>query len=138
MRTLFHIALSNFILPSLFSIVQLIVFYRDTDTKVVNDIILVNTMLAVFGVVFATVWAGNVRRREAQINLQEDTSQAGDVEAKRQPRPFAFPGLGTWRVASSPPTLAFGSTGHAVPTENVGLNTRDEVDLEKRIRRGMP
>lgn len=139
MRTLFHIALSNFIIPSLFSIVQLIIVYRNVNIVVVNEIILVNTMLAVFGVVFATVWVGNVSRREAQMNIWEDTAQVdGDVEAKRQPRPFAFPGLGTWHVASSPPTLAFGSTGHAVPTEDVGPNARDETDSEKRNRRGTP
>ena len=123
MRTLSHIALSNFIIPSLFSIAQLVVVYRNVDVLIVNEIVLVNTMLAVFGVVFATVWAGNVGRRAAQI---EDTSRTDDdVVARRHPRAFAFPGLGTWRVASSPPTLPFGSTEYTVPTEGVGLITRD-------------
>ena len=131
MRTLSHIALSNFIIPSLFSIAQLVVVYRNVDALVVNEIVLVNTMLAVFGVAFATVWAGNVSRREAQMNLWEDTSRDDEAVARRHPRAFAFPGLGTWRVASSPPTLQFGSTGYAVPTGGVSLIARDAIDPEK-------
>jgi hypothetical protein len=124
-----QIALSNFIIPSLFSIAQLVVVYRIVDVLIVNEMVLVNTMLAVFGVVFATVWAGNVGRRAAQINLRENTSRTDDdAVARRHPRPLAFPGLGTWCLASSPPTLPFGSTGYVVPTEGV---TRDVIDRRK-------
>ena len=42
--------------PVLFSLAQIIVVYRDVDLLVVNDIVLVNTSIAVIGVVFATVW----------------------------------------------------------------------------------
>ena len=42
--------------PVLFSLAQIIVVYRDVDLLVVNDIVLVNTSVAVIGVVFATVW----------------------------------------------------------------------------------
>jgi len=138
MRTLTHIALSNFIIPSLFSIAQLVVVYRNVDVLVVNEIVLVNTMLAVFGVVFATVWTGSASRREAQANLWEDAPRTDDdAVARRHPRAFAFPGLGTWRVASSPPTLPFGSMGYAVPTGSVGLITRDVIDPEKANNGGV-
>ncbi|KAF9234383.1 hypothetical protein BU15DRAFT_22282, partial [Melanogaster broomeanus] len=61
-RTLSRIALSNFIIPSLFSIAQLIVVYRNVNVLIVNEIVLANTMIAVFGVVFATVWVGKEGR----------------------------------------------------------------------------
>ncbi|KAF8548013.1 hypothetical protein OG21DRAFT_816128, partial [Imleria badia] len=137
MRTLSRIALSNFIIPSLFSIAQLVVVYRNVSVPTVNDIILVNAMLAVFGVVFATLWVGNAGRREAQMDLWEDTSRPDDdAVAKRHPRMFSFPGLGTWRVARSPPTLSFGSTGHTAPT-NVDFIEHNKIVLEKGNNRGM-
>ena len=129
MRILSRIALSNFIIPSLFSIAQLIVVYRNVNVLIVNDIILVNSMLAVFGVVFATVWAGSASRREVQLEQWENTSPTDDDLAK--PRRFAFPGLGTWHVASTPPTLTFGSTVHTVPTNSSGLIERGEAVSEK-------
>lgn len=135
MRTLSRIALSNFMIPSLFSIAQLVVVYRNVNVLIVNEIVLVNTMLAVFGVVFATVWAGNAGRREAQMDLWEDTSRTeDDAVAKRHPRAFSFPGLGTWRVA--PQTLTFESTGYSAPTD-AGFMERDEIVSEKGNNRGM-
>ncbi|KAF8551394.1 hypothetical protein OG21DRAFT_286145 [Imleria badia] len=131
MRTLSRIALSNFIIPTLFSIAQLVVVYRSVNVVVVNEIILVNTMLAVFGVVFATLWAGNAGRREAQMDIWEDRSRTDDdTVAKRRPRMFSFPGLGTWRAASSPPALSFGSTGYTAPTD-LGSIERNKIVLEK-------
>ena len=132
MRTLSRIALSNFFIPSLFSIAQLIVVYRDVNVLVVNEIVLVNTMLAVFGVVFATVWSGNISRREAEINLREDASPIDDdAMANRHPRAFAIPGLETWHVASSPPTLTFRSIGRTLPTDGTGLSVHGAFDSEK-------
>ncbi|KAI0748372.1 hypothetical protein C8Q80DRAFT_1270791 [Daedaleopsis nitida] len=55
-RTLLYVAATNFVVPVLFSLAQIIVVYRDVDVLVVNDIVLVNTSVAVIGVVFATVW----------------------------------------------------------------------------------
>ncbi|KAI0365378.1 hypothetical protein BV20DRAFT_954357 [Pilatotrama ljubarskyi] len=56
LRTLLYVAATNFVVPVLFSLAQIIVVYRDVDVLVVNDIVLVNTSVAVIGVVFATVW----------------------------------------------------------------------------------
>ncbi|KAH7887558.1 hypothetical protein F5I97DRAFT_849158 [Phlebopus sp. FC_14] len=66
LKTLFWIALSNFVFPALFSVVQIIVVYRAISPVVVNQICLVNTSIAVIGVVFATVWAGSVRKKMDQ------------------------------------------------------------------------
>lgn len=67
MRTLFRIALTNFLVPTMFSIAQFICVYRNVDAMILNQIVLANTMIATFGVAFATVWAGKTRREEAQI-----------------------------------------------------------------------
>ena len=56
LRTLFWVAATNFVVPVLFSLAQIIVVYREVDVLVVNDIVLVNTSIAVIGVIFATVW----------------------------------------------------------------------------------
>lgn len=58
LKTLLWVAATNFVVPVLFSLVQIIVVYRDIDVLIVNDIVLINTSIAVIGVVFATVWAG--------------------------------------------------------------------------------
>ncbi|KAG0709847.1 hypothetical protein DFH29DRAFT_820348 [Suillus ampliporus] len=76
LQTLFWIALSNFTIPALFSVAQIIVIYREVNVVVINQIILVNTSIAVIGVVFATVWAGSVNRQIAQL----DAKPAADVE----------------------------------------------------------
>lgn len=140
MHTLSHIALSNFLIPSLFSIVQFVVVYRSVNVLIINDIVLVNTMLAVFGVVFATVWAGNVSRREAQFDAWEGAPPTdGDAAAKSNPRAFRFPGLGSWHVATSPPTLTFGSTTHTVPSDGAGrsVHASGGFDSEKGNIQGM-
>jgi hypothetical protein len=76
LQTLFWIALSNFTIPALFSVAQIIVIYREVNPVIINQIILANTSIAVIGVVFATVWAGSVTR---QIT-QSDAKPAADVE----------------------------------------------------------
>lgn len=67
MRTLSNIALTNFVVPTMISIAQFVYVYHNVNTLVLNQIILVNTMFATFGVVFATVWAGSTNRREPQL-----------------------------------------------------------------------
>lgn len=67
MRTLFNIALSNFVVPAMFSIAQFVCVYRNVNMVVLDQIMLVNMMVATFGVAFATIWAGSTNREEAQI-----------------------------------------------------------------------
>jgi len=57
---IFWMAVSSFALPFLFSIAQVIVVFQPSGTvspSIINQIVLVNTSLAVVCVVFATVWA---------------------------------------------------------------------------------
>ncbi|KAG0697274.1 hypothetical protein DFH29DRAFT_160381 [Suillus ampliporus] len=100
LRALFYIAISNFVLPSLLSLAQLVVVYKNVYVLTVNEIVLVNTMVAVIGVVFSTVWAGSV-------NYQDKNTEPGVFEKKRE---VTFDGPGTWKVATVEPSLTMGST----------------------------
>ncbi|KAG1808771.1 hypothetical protein EV424DRAFT_1543346 [Suillus variegatus] len=76
--------------------------YTKTYTVLtVNEIVLVNTMVAVIGVVFATVWAGSV-------NYQDEKTEPDGVFEKAQAA--SFDGPGTWKVATAQPSLTMGST----------------------------
>jgi hypothetical protein len=78
----------------LFSLAQIIVVFQNVDVMIVNDIVLVNTSIAVIGVVFATVWAGTSHwaqdRSRTVLNVSEpsqvvfhntsDTSSGGRLD----------------------------------------------------------
>ncbi|KAG2126093.1 hypothetical protein BD769DRAFT_1462803 [Suillus cothurnatus] len=108
LRTLFYISVSNFVFPSLLSLAQLVVVYKNVYVLTVNEIVLVNTMVAVIGVVFATVWAGSV-------NYQDEKTEPGMFE-KAQDIPFDGPG--TWKVATVQPNLTMGSMAITEQTRN--------------------
>lgn len=55
----------------LFSLIQIIVVYSKVNISVINDIILVNTTVAVIGVVFATVWAGSGTSSQSRAESSE-------------------------------------------------------------------
>ncbi|KZT29552.1 hypothetical protein NEOLEDRAFT_1128332 [Neolentinus lepideus HHB14362 ss-1] len=73
LKTLFYIAVSNFVIPVIFSLIQIIFVYRSGNFEAINAIILVNTSVAVIGVVFATVWAGVERSSNHTEAGQTDT-----------------------------------------------------------------
>lgn len=61
----------------LFSLIQLVIVYQEVNIIVINHIILVNTSVAVIGVVFATVWAGS--GTWAQERSESQAKEAGRV-----------------------------------------------------------
>jgi len=71
-KGLMYIAITNFVFPVLFSLVQIIIVYREVNLAVVNDVVFVNTSIAVIGVVFATVWAGSGNRHGSQMDSPSD------------------------------------------------------------------
>lgn len=84
-RILFWIASTNFVFPVLFSIAQLIVVLRpNVNVADVNDIVLVNTSIAVIGVVFATVWAGTVSWQRGRDN----TMYSNNTDEDKTPKDF--------------------------------------------------
>jgi len=64
-----YIAATNFVFPVLFSLVQLIIVYQEVNTVIVNEIVFVNTSIAVIGVVFASIWAGSGHRSDVRLQL---------------------------------------------------------------------
>jgi len=74
-KGLMYIAVSNFVFPVLFSLVQIIIVFREVNLVVVNDVVLVNTSIAVIGVVFATVWAGSGHRNDRQSQMSGRTPE---------------------------------------------------------------
>ena len=59
LKVLFYIATTNFVVLVLFSFIQIVTLYRESDQDVTNDIVLVNTNISVILVVFASIWAGS-------------------------------------------------------------------------------
>ncbi|KAF8549508.1 hypothetical protein OG21DRAFT_1515136 [Imleria badia] len=95
LRSLFRIGLSKFVIPTLSSIVQLIVIFVVGGGPFVGDVILVNGMLSVYGVVFASVWAG----KEHRWNLEE-AKQYLYAKNRGRNRPHMTPSVwerGKWR-----------------------------------------
>ncbi|KAM5530041.1 hypothetical protein V8D89_016286 [Ganoderma adspersum] len=56
-RTLFWIALSNFIFPVIFDVAQLVLIFRDPNYIEGAYVISVNTYVSILGVLFSTIWA---------------------------------------------------------------------------------
>ncbi|KAG1721188.1 hypothetical protein EDB19DRAFT_1917477 [Suillus lakei] len=65
-------------------------------------------MVAVIGVVFATVWAG-------PVNYQDEKTEPGVFEKTRD---VSFDGPGTWKVAIVQPSLTMGSIAIAERTRS--------------------
>ncbi|KAI6143811.1 hypothetical protein BKA82DRAFT_4183599 [Pisolithus tinctorius] len=79
LRMISRIAATNFIIPTLFSIAQIIIVYLGVNTASINSVVLVNTMITVFGAVFATVWVGKERRQdEADQSAREMKLKVGE------------------------------------------------------------
>ena len=72
-------AATNFVVPVLFSLAQIIVVYRNVNVLIINDIVLINTSIAVIGVVFATVWAGTAHWAQDHSQSALDMSEPSRV-----------------------------------------------------------
>ncbi len=81
LKSLFWIAVTNFVVPVLFSLAQIVIVYREVDFVVINDIVLANTSIAVIGVVFASIWAGSYGRARADCRDSKDGSATRENEA---------------------------------------------------------
>ncbi|KIL62108.1 hypothetical protein M378DRAFT_13063 [Amanita muscaria Koide BX008] len=64
LEALFWIALSNFVIPVILSIVELLVIWLSTDIFNVVPIFLVNLYVEIIGVLLATVWAAGTRGQD--------------------------------------------------------------------------
>jgi hypothetical protein len=68
-KGLTYIAIANFVFPVIFSLILIVIVYCEINPVAVNNIILVNTSVAVIGVVFATVWAGFTHWDEERLRM---------------------------------------------------------------------
>ncbi|KAI1795244.1 hypothetical protein LXA43DRAFT_882068 [Ganoderma leucocontextum] len=117
-RTLFWIALSNFVFPVIFDVAQLVLIFRDPNYVEGFYVISVNSYVSILGVLFSTIWASGSAARP----------QPGDVPSLRI-RSSSHPNLfGTSRVVAGhlPPlssrgpgraNFLHGSESLAVPPE---------------------
>lgn len=94
-KTLFWVAATNFVFPVLFSLTQIIVVYCNIDGLTINDIVLVNTSIAVIGVVFATVWAGTTNWTQNRSQTAIGASEPSRVVFQHQSE---LSGVSTGRV----------------------------------------
>jgi hypothetical protein len=73
LRSLFIIAVSNFMFPVMLNIIQLGLSIGQSNYIRTSLVVVVNTYVIVIGVVFATVWASGTQYFESQ---QEEESSA--------------------------------------------------------------
>ncbi|KAM5531173.1 hypothetical protein V8D89_015143 [Ganoderma adspersum] len=62
LRTLFWIALSNFVFPVIFDVAQLILIFRDRNYIEGSYVVIVNSYVSILGVLFSTIWASGATR----------------------------------------------------------------------------
>ena len=62
LRTLFWIALSNFVFPVIFDIAMLILVFRDLNYMDGSYVTTVNSYVSILGVLFSTIWASGSSR----------------------------------------------------------------------------
>ncbi|KAM5530043.1 hypothetical protein V8D89_016288, partial [Ganoderma adspersum] len=62
LRTLFWIALSNFVFPVIFDIATLVLVFRDHNYMDGSHVTTVNSYVSILGVLFSTIWASGLSR----------------------------------------------------------------------------
>lgn len=118
LRTLFRIALSNFVFPTLFSVVLLIISFRDVDGNYVGDVIYVYNMVSVYGVAFASVWVGVEGRRKLKESKQSLGSESCNVNGSTDNTPEA----GTRNLTIGPTSFSVGIVGAMDDSQSEGLD----------------
>ena len=97
LRTLFWIAVSNFVFPVIFDISQIVLIFQDNDFIKAAAVVNVNTYISILGVLFSTIWAtGSHRVGESTISESRPPTNSYSVRMTR---------LGS---ALAPPTHSLG------------------------------
>jgi hypothetical protein len=100
LEALFWIAVSNFVIPVMLSIAQLVVLRASKNIFTVAPIMIVNIYVEIIGVLLATVWASGSRWREENssgsmavsttmtVEMDESTSTVGytSINIEMKPR----------------------------------------------------
>ncbi|RDX57202.1 hypothetical protein OH76DRAFT_1476640 [Lentinus brumalis] len=116
LKALFWIAVSNFVLPVILTLVQLIYVFRDTNFFHGTIVFNVNTYVQIIGVLLATIWCTGTHK----------WYDGGD------PRKVALPedhGLSTFRCVSNPDAV------HGSAKETTWGNPDDSIPIYDSIKR---
>ena len=101
MRTLFWIALSNFVFPVIFDVALVILAFTDSDFTHGSALISAHTYISILGVLFSTIWAsGTGRAGENTGEVSGATPHSG--HPRRQGK-----GKGPYTEAASRPNNTF-------------------------------
>lgn len=104
LRAIFWIAVSNFVLPVIFNIAQLVLIFRDNSFVHGTYVLLVNIYVEIISVLLATLWCSSSHWQAASFPVRETplTLENGNVD-----------GLGEVKFA---PSSALTSNAHGVET----------------------
>ncbi|KAJ8595649.1 hypothetical protein M405DRAFT_871734 [Rhizopogon salebrosus TDB-379] len=88
LRSLFIIAVSNFMFPVVLNIIQLGLSIGQSNYIRTSLVVVVNTYVIVIGVVFATVWASGTQYFESQ--QEEESSALSRIQRGGEKKPASF------------------------------------------------
>ncbi|PIL26381.1 hypothetical protein GSI_12138 [Ganoderma sinense ZZ0214-1] len=87
-RTLYYIALSNFVFPILFNIAEIVMIFTDPNFFHGATVVTVNCYVTIIGVLLATIWAqgskgGRLRKHAVDYSYDPSTTVLASVEFAR-------------------------------------------------------
>ncbi len=93
LEALFWIAVSNFVIPVMLSIAQLVMIWISRNIMIVAPICMVNIYVEIIGVLLATIWANRSQWRDentpvlttARVEMDESTKEFTSVSTDAKP-----------------------------------------------------
>ena len=93
LEALFWIAVSNFVIPVMLSIAQLVMIWTSRNIMIVAPICMVNIYVEIIGVLLATIWANRSQWRDentpvlttARVEMDESTKEFTSVSIDAKP-----------------------------------------------------
>ncbi|KAF9448445.1 hypothetical protein P691DRAFT_775406 [Macrolepiota fuliginosa MF-IS2] len=133
LRSLFLIALGNFVFPIIMNIASIVLIARDPSFINGSYILLTNNYVAIIGVVFATIWT-----RKQNWNNEERSSNRDHRRRKmvvhNESRHAYGPTINATSVLS---TLRFGADGSEQETEASGFSPSSDTESGRGGKMGM-
>ena len=134
LRTLFWIALSNFVFPVIFDVAQLILVFRDRNYFEGSSVVIVNSYVSILGVLFSTIWAsGATQLGETSANygysIHPPASSYGTSLTAASHRPLALPMPKPTKPARRPHRQPYMGPTLIVPPElKVQFSSRSDLE----------
>ncbi|KAF8189771.1 hypothetical protein K438DRAFT_1763420 [Mycena galopus ATCC 62051] len=86
LRSLFFIALGNFVFPCLLSLIQLIFLFRDPKFLDGTYVFLTNCYVEIIGVLLATIWVAGGQWSEAHGSSSSKPTELSTIRYKQKPK----------------------------------------------------